>query len=87
MATADVDLTVAGGSGTIEGAVFTTEQIQPAGTGVFNTFLENPAHRHGAGLQHRRRAPVRREEQRDAQPFDPARRYSDRDRRRIERDH
>jgi hypothetical protein len=40
MATADVDLTVAGGSGTIEGAVFTTEQIQPAGTGVFNTFLE-----------------------------------------------
>jgi uncharacterized repeat protein (TIGR01451 family) len=40
MTTADVDLTVAGSTGIIDGVVFTTEQIQPAGTGVFNTFLE-----------------------------------------------
>ncbi|HEX8165198.1 MAG TPA: hypothetical protein VF601_05350 [Beijerinckiaceae bacterium] len=35
-----IDLTVAGASGNIGGAIFTNEQAQPAGTGVFDSFVQ-----------------------------------------------
>src|SRR5215468_6336919 len=38
--TPDVDLTTAGSFGTIDDAVFQTALAQPAGTGVFNTFVQ-----------------------------------------------
>src|ERR1041385_8191911 len=37
--TPDVDLTVGGAPGTINGGVFQTAGMQAAGTGVFNTFV------------------------------------------------
>ena len=37
--TPDVDLTYDGASGTINGGIFQTPQVQPAGTGTFNTFV------------------------------------------------
>src|SRR5215510_985949 len=38
--TPDVDLTTAGSFGTIDDAVFQTALAQPAGTGVFNAFVQ-----------------------------------------------
>ncbi len=38
--TPTVDLTAAGDFGAIDDAVFLTSQVQPAGTGVFNTFVQ-----------------------------------------------
>src|SRR3954447_8259768 len=37
--TPDVDLTFDGASGTINGGIFQTSQVQPAGTGTFNSFV------------------------------------------------
>src|SRR5436190_10665546 len=37
--TPDVDLTYDGAFGTINGAVFQTPEVQPAGSGTFNTFV------------------------------------------------
>src|SRR5437763_13449725 len=40
LGTPDLDLTTAGSFGDINDAVFQTGFIQPAGTGVFNTFVQ-----------------------------------------------
>jgi hypothetical protein len=40
MPTPTVDLTVSGNSGTVGSGVFMTGELQPAGTGAFNSFVQ-----------------------------------------------
>src|SRR5678815_1612538 len=82
--TPDLDLTLAGTAGSINGAVFLTGETQSAGTGAFNAFVQ--IQRTGTEQGYNTDASAQYDENfAHSQSFDLARGRSDRHRRRRQR--